>query len=573
MSDLIRKLNLRLGSICLGIITLYLILFMFPISYYGFWTDSELWSSSTARGLFSNFVFSFAMKPLFSLVLWVLTLFPSHPNFLTIDAARMLFLVNSLFILFLIFYITKCLSNTFWGIFAVFICISTYYFTYRGIQVRSDFLATSFMLSAILVLMHLKNQRAFSRLWILGTLLLLALLSTPKAIYLVIGLFPFIKRYISNEDLRFARPDNKSLVGLLTGSFIVIPLLIKADFFQATLHSWNFFLNAFSEENRGFSYLSRDSFLYVFDFLKKDIVFASTLTICFFASLFSWKKNSDIKTWGIFSAFLIAILILHPDKLPYFISSYLPFFSIFVSLFLAHTSKQNSVKKNSYVFALAIALFIGSQIIPSLKNRLDVISKHHNKEQRTAINYLTEFFQPYENLRIFDSVGVLQSRVPDYLFVGPASVQETNRVLHVLRTSPPDVILMTNKVSLIYPHIANFLSENYIGTEHGVFVRATTIKVSKSDLKSGFRKANFYFDLNGIFGDKWKKPNVFWMQALDENGQEIQDLKMYSFTPKTKADFVQIPANSSSLKVTIYNIPEVPLNKRLDELFRFDIAW
>ncbi|MGE0632410.1 MAG: hypothetical protein AB7O96_08385 [Pseudobdellovibrionaceae bacterium] len=544
-------------------------------AYRIFWTDSELWPLHISKALFTDSFFVFETKPIFNFILWLVTRVPLPEGFVVADLGRLLFGLNALLISFLVYKVARCNnSSKFWPLFAAFLCISTYIFSLRGIEIRSDFLATTFVLLALYF--ELKEKHVLFFLF-----LAMAFFATPKAVYLI---FASLVLFLTKSEKSF-RTKIKTPIRIVSTSLILLGLAFFT--FQigkvGLADAFRIYLGSFTSAGQGFFYFSVESFKYVFRFLRTDYVFSTLLLVSLIYSLFNLKKDKNIRPFLIFNLLILFFMIVHPEKLPFYIASLIPLFSIFIaSNFQAFVERQN--KRSLLIAISALILF---QTYSAIKNKIVLIKTHNNSEQRETIIYLTDYFAKFKYVRYFDSLGLIQDRLPEAWFLGPGQPEGNKNVVNYFIQWPPDIVLVSAKIDLMFGFFKPLLDQNYIMASPDVYLRAVTISLEPKEVKKGLSFSKVLNEIEQQMSLHWTPKSEFFIRVLNEKGEDLSEFvktkigsDSYPLRGKYESTWIfekkgvfLFPSQAKVFQITPFGFPELPIKRPLFDLFRFDLEY
>lgn len=414
-----------------------------------FWTDSEMWASVVAKYMFQNEMpYSFAIKPLFNLFLWINYQWSAALDVHPMVTGRFLMALNALFCAYLVgkilFFLTKNYALALVGVFLLF-GFSTFF--KRAANVRSDMLVTTCLLFGVYIHLvystsRIKGILSPSFLWIS------ALLVSPKSIFFSGALLVY----------------NLSKKILIGGVFVIIILFFffgKEGLRDYFLNSWLFFIHSFTEKETGLSYFDPIRFMHIVRFFKENIFLILGFAIFVFfnhTKAVTVKKNKEV---SLLAGISVLLLLFYPDRLPFLISSVLPFLILFICLHFGSAWVKN---KTYWIFILSCSL-------ASLYWSKDMTQHHSNKEQRVVSAWLDQQFMQAPELNIWDPSGILPHSNAHYFFLGPAQHKDNHRNIFNIRDGITDIFLYTSKAYYIEPELSQYLKDKYHNVAGGVFVR------------------------------------------------------------------------------------------------------
>lgn len=430
-----------------------------------FVADSEFWSVAMGYHLFeeikNNWVFT---RPLFYGLLWVSQRFYSIPSE-SIFWARLVFALNGMLILYLLFCLSKKISrSTVVGAVAIFLVLSNTGFINQGFRIRSDLLATTLTLISWILLTS-SNQK---KMWTL----FLPLLATPKAIFFSLSL---MVTFVRPQRVRGSHLISLSLLGLL-----IVAL------------NWNnaaYFFESFGWGEVTF-YFTAESFYH----LKMQLVRNPWFWMLFMARVFTrqlvrsrripkdtagdrWEQKYDVFIFA-----CLVFMVFSTEKVQYFIASFLPFFALYAAL-LVQDLRTLGVSERWQNGLIATTLVLG--LYGGGYWAITNLERNSNRNQMKVLDSLNDFLTLKEIDSIQDFNCLLPVHCKSRHFIGPHQTKWNYAALDLLVREKPDIFFYLKKAGLLEPKLRLFLNENYVDLGHGIFVRKE--EMSHSDPKTSER--------------------------------------------------------------------------------------
>ncbi len=391
--------------------------------------------------------------------------------------ARFLFAVVGLLICFTVYKIVVLETNSKEiGLIAICFLMANSYFFLRGFRIRSDLLATGLNLLFLYLYLNLHlnsgNSKKISTLResVMVALALLVILTTPKAIYHYVINFIFILIFeISGQAINgsFQRAMRSAvLFQLLPLGLLALVIWVLKYYF-----AFDFMYDAYAQALS--YYFSSFNYFYI-EHLNRfmQIFIASTFFIgimIFFLIKKNMLKTQDVKTLSPYIIFIISsvlILILHNQKYPFFIASYMPY--IYISaciIFYRFLVKTKILSLALCVLTLGISTHI-------LYNNLN---KTHLFSQLDFIKKFEIFLRNNPHVTYYDGAGLfpIDNMYPYYF--GP---EELNHIqwFNIMKSLKPDVILLTPRMKSLEPNLSHWLKKNYNEHENGVWFKCIDFK-------------------------------------------------------------------------------------------------
>lgn len=428
-----------------------------------------MWAAVVAKYMFQNDPhYIFAIKPLFNFLLWLNYQWAVSLDLHPMVTGRFFMAINGLLGAVLVgkisYHLTKD-QRVFWLSFFLILGFST--FIKRGGHVRSDMLVSTFIMFGIYLQLVKNYQIASTFFW------LLAMLITPKAALFSIPLIIFLyKKWFVNK---------KVIIALIT--FFILAISLFNSIQTALLNSWDFFISSFSAQETGFSYFDPIRFIHVERFFKENIFIVVFLTIALLYAALTKKKMCQIpRLILIASSIAFLIFLFYPDRLPFLIASLLPFFVLFLVLYLWSTLQKKGIFQSLLILAL-LSFGYWSYKIPQ---------EHSNKEQRLLADWLDQQFVVMPNLTVWDPSGVLAKTKAHYFFLGPAQTKDNYASLHFVQKGEVDIFLYTAKAFYIEPELSAGLMQYYNDLGGGVYIKRETEqkldKIQLYEMKKAFNQ-------------------------------------------------------------------------------------
>lgn len=436
-----QRVNIALGLL-LSLVFVY-------VSLEGFWTDSEMWAAVVVKYMFhDNPFYSFAIKPLFNLLLWFNFQWSLYLDLHPMVTGRFLMAINGLISAYLVSQILFLLTKDRWASalgFVLLLSFST--FVKRGGHVRSDLLVTTFVLAG--VYFHiLKNENKFLPFFLWSLVVLLS----PKAVFFSI---PLVGYLFSKSIFTYKKTFLYSLIFIMSSIFIFPATRLAA------VNSWSFFVDQFTVDGMGFGYFSLIRFTHVIRFLEENFILLGFFIGSFFFYFHAGMKQSLPRVINLVSLIALLVFLIYPDRLPFLIASLLPFFTLFLVL------RLYPLWKKKWVYGFVVVMCLSSFAYWSQ----DVVRYHSNTEQRLLADWLDQQFLTVPELTVWDPSGVLARSKADYFFLGPAQDKDNRGTLYNIKEQHTDIFLYTSKAFYLEPDVSAVLKLHYGNVGGGVFIR------------------------------------------------------------------------------------------------------
>lgn len=420
-----------------------------------YFTDSEIWALTLSQDLFKLKDESFGVyhKPLFHFLIYNLS-FLTSDNVKIYFYARIVSIFFSFFTIYQVYKISKVYfrSSTYMML-SLSMLLSTYYFISWYPTVRSDSYATPFLLASFYQL--IKSEKVNLKKYIIYQIL--AVLMTPKSIFFC----AFQWFVLAPQNIKINSLNKKKVI--LSSTFLLVLFTIYLFMFK---HSLVYFLNYFNYDNLLPSYLSTDSFVYLLRFIRDDIL----IFVLFFLSLIFFfiknKRDPVYRKLGIYTFWVIILVLFYPLKLPYFISAQIPLIAIFIS---ANIYWLYNKYRNKYDILLAFVCYVFMIFLIFNHIRLyQDLRIYNNSEQIRTINILQEKMPT--DLTYYDCIGLLPFRDPILAYLGPNQSLYNEVNVNMVKSKKPDIILAVGRVLITDKKFRGWILDNYSNLGAGFFV-------------------------------------------------------------------------------------------------------
>lgn len=517
--------------------------------YFSYWTDSEMWPATATKYMFSDrFEYYFGTKPLFHFILFLSQNMAQKLGIHPMDLARGLMIVNTIFLVAVVFLLLRRLAGNAYALTGIAILLSLSTFVKRSGQVRSDIVAANILLWALWLTPKLKPKW---RIPVFVGFAVLALLITPKAIFWLLALWPFLPKF-SWQNI----PRKKIGWGLAAMGAVGLGICLWPAFRNFLNNPLTFFFNSFATEEVGYSYFDPVRFQHVMHFLFENIYFLILLIVF---NLLSWRRTTPFQRVGLTLALL---LLFYPDRLPFMIAALIPFFVL--NLF----SSPIVIRKIQGHPALQTGI-IGLCFLLTLHWTLSVVVSHSNNVQRDIAFWLQDAVEKLNipSVEIYDPVGILPRQNAHYWFLGPGQTEMNQYVLTYIEQHKPELILFTSKVFFLADALIPAIGDHYHNDGSGVFVRSWTLPAPKKRVKTEVIRSALKTEFPRLAG----KEDITWeVRLLTANGAEIKrNLKWTTLESNASLSF---PPGINSLQVQPFDIA-LPFNRSLPSEFSFDVQF
>ena len=485
---------MRLKGVCenfILLVALGLIGLFIHLGWICYVADSEIWSVTLANHFVEEIQHYWMLtRPLFYFLLHLVQL-PFDASVELILVSRVLFIINGLLIVGLTFRVARRFTGeATLGILAVVLLLSHTGFLNQGFRIRSDLLAATVGLWALDVIIA---KRSAPR--VLGQLSLL-LLATPKAALYIIAYLAFLPQgTLARLRQKLARrPYQKMSVAVAAAGLAGLGLL-----WPVYDDNWNYFLNSFRGEPGMPPYFSESSFQFLSRWIERNPIFTGLFFLRIGTYLMRQRRKafaSDEQQWWherffYFTMANLSVMILAPEKVPFFLASFLPVFSMFAALFVDDLSALPSLwaVRSAYWRRLGMAALIGLVTAVWIHGMLfyrENAEFNNNSPQKQAIESLEEYLRDYPEASVYDIIGIRPRRATLRLFAGPNQFRFNRLTARRIGELQPDFILYVSKATFLEPELSALLASAYFNFGQGVFAKAISFpEPIKVTAKSG----------------------------------------------------------------------------------------
>lgn len=422
------------------------------------WSDSELWSLGLARLFPSDFQASMDYKPLFNALLRTVYWFGLDDH-RTIDLARTQFAVLGLATAGLVFRIAKewsgDLATARW---TLFLFVTTTLFLSQGYKIRSDLMVCFFQAAGLLYWVKI-SKSGRSPLWP-GLLLNLAmLLSAPKAVFHLAVNFVFALCLAGKSE----RSRKAMIWSFLPPLAIFLGLLIWKS--AAFMTAFEYFLKSYDEFPQHPGFLSSESWLFVRDAFSDHWY----LVVLALFGIFGARGRIS-SAWAAAAAASIAFIIIHSDRLPFFIFSLTLAPVIFVGLSSAEAFHGRFPLRGPLLAKVAVAIILlGDGFFLT-----GLMTDAGNGVQIEAQSRIAAYLDRHPGTVYFDGTSALPKRNTIFILPAPAHEGNHGEVLRVFERPDLDLVFFGNRMFFYIDDIFRALSgADFIRIGEGVFAKSS----------------------------------------------------------------------------------------------------
>lgn len=435
------------------------------------WSDSELWALGLARNTLSSLQASTDYKILFNLLL-NLSYAPDLGNLQTVHLARIIFALVGLGIAGMVYATTSLLTqNKKAALWTTFLFVSCTLFLSQSFKLRSDILASLIQITSLFHYLWFRQKRSPHSLHpYLGLLLnLLMLLSTPKAVMLLLVNFSFI--FFFEKD----KPRAEKLKFIKTAfvypsiAFLLLMTWKREQFMTAL----DFFISSFSQNEHHPAAWSQESFKFVATSIinNSHLLFLALTSLLFIPKITRSAQNKALLAAASTS---ILLVLLHNDRLPFFLFS----LSTMPILLLGVISYEGISKLLSKRFVkilfISTALFAATNAIVFTHKML---RDGTNQNQILAQKELEIYLSRHPGIVYFDGTIVLPKENRIYVFPAPNQYGNKEEVLGVLSQENLSLVFLSNRMFFYMNDIFHSLEDRFfIQIGNGIFAKSHAVR-------------------------------------------------------------------------------------------------
>lgn len=410
---------------------------------------SELWAVGSASTL----------QPYYRVFFNLLNFLPSTVGLSGVDgliALRILYFGNALLTVYLC---VKIAALVFGGLRAGLVCALVLLlhttFLVQSYRIRADNLSTTFILLALYLVV--KNQDKLKSLhYGVGACVAAAFFATPKSIYLIFGQLLVLRKKLT---AKIVVPS----LAVVTSLILLVPGQVFESYLEALRYFWQFHKN---ESVVGVpAYFSQASFSFLVRSFETNPWFYILYVVSFF--WFIKNKSPQVRTIVLMSAVAFGAAIIHNDKLPFFISSLLPFMAIAISGLLV-----NFPRELKHIISIG-AIFVFFVVFGRLSAILEFDS---NKHQIQNFSYLDQFLQRYPGAKYFDGVSILRGARPLLYYLGPGQGDKNTQEFMKMMSEEPEFIFASQRLGYAWEDFKKLSLGNYVDFGDSIYGRAVKVE-------------------------------------------------------------------------------------------------
>lgn len=420
--------------------------------------DSEIWSVTLAANIGEEWQhFWVATRPVFYSVLG-LAEWPTQSAVSTLMAARSVFILNGLLIIYLTFRLARSVSkNKIIPWLSVLLLVGNSGFLNQGFRIRSDLFASSL---ALWLLCGLFEEPRSRFLWLRWLALPLA---TPKAVFHMLCFAPFWRELFPRWLPRKLKDPHWRL--RFVCAVLAVSLAAGAELVFAVRGNWDYFLRTFTPGTGTPPLFSAVGFMYVTRIMTKNPLFVASLLL----SLITLDLRPDPKRFQFAKyLFLVSLWIFFtPEKISFFIAALLPPFCVFASLWVEETEK--------WAPAL-ISLLVVVTWISALSEFEKNVEKNSSEREFLSARIIERFLEEYPGAKYYDVIGIVPKQAKLRIFAGPNQPGFNKITAKMVGDARPELILYVAKSEFLEPLLGEILSKNYFNLGYGIFVRAYSLE-------------------------------------------------------------------------------------------------
>jgi hypothetical protein len=439
------------------------------LGWIGYIADSEIWSVTIAKHFAEEWLHPWVFtRPLFygTLALAEAPFAKAVPIFL---AARAACLLNALLIMALTFTVAKALSrkqSRKWAIapwLALFLLLVNTGFLNQGYRIRSDLFTCCLVLLALRMTANENTTPRLKAFW-----WCVPLLATPKSVLQILPALAYMK---TPRARTFA-------VQVFLGAFLLLVVVYPRGL--------EYFISTFTDPELNRSFFSPERFFYMSRVLEQNKIFSVLAILRAFT--FLWRKavgafesSTENRRQTNFAAFItlsVLVMILTPEKVPFFIAAFIPLVCIFISFLyedlyallpkLIPASRSRFYLRASLITILTIACSLS---LNAGKHWVKFKDSDNSSAQLSAIRILESLLEEFPGATYFDVIGLVPQRATFREFAGPNDPDTNKNTIRVLKGGLPNLIFYVRKLFFLEPEMRKIITDNYFEISSLIYAR------------------------------------------------------------------------------------------------------
>jgi hypothetical protein len=567
--------------------------------------DSEIWSVTLANHFPEEWRHHWVLtRPLFYLPLFLANA-PFDGAFDLFIVSRVLFILNALAIAVLTYRVTVKLAAGQWpAILATVLLFSHTGFLNQGFRVRSDLIAATCVLFALNAVVDRRGPRA------LAWRMVLILAATPKAVFHLLPFAVYISREWLNAKARAVRESQiLQFIAVIGAAAAVAVAAVLWPLYSA---GFDYLIDSVSGTQGSPGYFTRESFTYLVRWVTNNPAFTTIFALRIFSfplrvragAFATAEEKANHSGFYQFALLNAAVMAAAPEKVPFFLASFLPVLSVFAALFFADIAAlaarmpaiPASYRRAPFVIALVA---VSLQWLGALNFYERNKAENNNRSQKKAVAIIADYLAGNPGANYYDVIGILPKRASIRLFAGPNQYQWNQSASERIRELRPDFVLYVNKVGYLEPGISALLRESYMHFGQGLFARAerfanplivpptdrTAAAPSKKSAKAAKKKPGRETGGDGIVGLHRELNAKFARLSPGNSHAWTLEIRYHSnrmdfMTGSAESLFAELEerrkAESEPILITAvsqFRPPQELLPNYLDKLFRFDTGF
>lgn len=464
-SNMSRALPTLYIFVCTGLAAL---LYFFSQNVY--WSDSEIWASTVSREV-PNWAFGFGLelKPLYYVFMYPGFALAKSLHLWPMQVHRIFFFGVAIFTAVLIFLNLKNRTHYF-GLnrlapFIPFVgallLMSSSLYLAQAYRVRSDILASTLYLVSIYLLTSKTKATTFL---FVGLLTLAAAAVTLNSLIFL----PVLLLSVSWKNIKIPK-----WVMVTCG---LIALILTTTFHRGLIQSVYFFIESFSEKNAGLSYFDLRRLEHIKRWLISDLHIFALFFIKIAHDVHCLRKNIQAEALrsGVWGYYLLLILAVHPNRLPFFLMALGPFLLIWA---LTLPALYDKLQEKLTVRQLqgALGAFVLMCIAHSAFHSSRFFKRSHNYDQRLALEFLSKRIPAHSNLLILDPIGILPYHNSLLWYLGPGQSESNDYTARRFHEVQPDIVLGVQRLDYIWQKIKKDIENLYHDVGYQIYFKKRVI--------------------------------------------------------------------------------------------------
>jgi hypothetical protein len=275
---------------------------------------------------------------------------------------------------------------------------------------------------------------------------------------------------------------------------------------------------------------------------------------------------------------LLLVLIVFPERLPFFVTTTLSTSQIFLFCGLAPAFRRIQGVGDGLVHAGSFSLIVLT--IWTTWTAEQRVAASFQPLQREALARIRDYSRIHPEVSIYDPIGLTHRLDMSNHFIGPGEAENSRRLVEVLDRERFDLVLVTEKLELLIPYLLPEIRERFLIWPEGVMTRGFRIPTAGENQVA---VASLVDRLETHWPPAFQAQAEVRLQAFDGAGQDARSRVVLSGKTRRHRgdagpvslidflrDFERIELDGETVELGFTLIPSLPAGKRAyAELFSF----